>query len=96
MGLKFEWHKKKANTNLKKHGISFDEASTVFNDPLAEIFDDEEHSTDEDREFIIGHSILQRLIIVFFTERTKNIIRIFSARKASKKERRKYEKNRRT
>ena len=94
MGLKFEWDKQKAETNIKKHGVSFEEASTVFGDPLANIFDDEEHSQDEDREYIIGHSRLQRLLIVFFTERAKDLIRIFSARKATNRERKDYEENR--
>ena len=94
MGLKFEWDKRKAKTNLQKHGVNFEEASTVFGDPLANIFDDEEHSQDEDREIIIGHSTVQRLLIVFFTERAKDLIRIFSARKATKKERENYEENR--
>jgi len=94
MGLKFEWDKRKAKTNLQKHGVNFEEASTVFGDPLANIFDDEEHSQDEDREIIIGHSTVQRLLIVFFTERAKDLIRIFSARKATKKERKDYEENR--
>ena len=94
MGLKFEWDKRKAETNIQKHGVSFEEASTVFGDSLANIFDDEEHSENEDREYIIGHSTLQRLLIVFFTERAKDSIRIFSARKATKKEREDYEENR--
>ena len=91
MGIKFEWDKKKASSNLKKHDVSFDEASTVFKDPLANVFDDEKHSQNEDREYIIGHSSLRRLLIVFFTERARDLIRIFSARKATKIERRDYE-----
>ena len=94
MGLKFEWDKRKAKTNIQKHDVSFEEASTVFGDPLANIFDDEKHSENEDREIIIGHSTLQRLLIVFFTERAQDLIRIFSACKATKKERKDYEKNR--
>ena len=94
MGLKFEWDKRKAKTNIQKHDVSFEEASTVFGDPLANIFDDKKHSENEDREIIIGHSTLQRLLIVFFTERAQDLIRIFSARKATKKERKDYEKNR--
>jgi len=66
MSIQFEWNTEKAATNLRKHGVSFDEASTVFGDPLAVIFDDLEHSTDETRELIIGHSVLQRLLLVFF------------------------------
>lgn len=54
--MEFEWDESKAAANLKKHGISFQEAKTVFNDPLALIFDDEAHSTNEQREIIIGHS----------------------------------------
>jgi len=93
MGLQFEWDKDKAASNLKKHKVSFDEASTVFDDPLAYIFDDEDHSAEEHREITIGHSILRRLLLVCFTERIENLIRIFSARKATKKERKDYEKN---
>ena len=93
MGFKFEWDKRKAKRNLKKHGVSFEEASSVFGDPLANIFDDEVHSSNEEREYIIGHSSFQRLLIVFFTERTKDLIRVFSARKTTKRERREYEEN---
>ena len=91
--MRFEWDPKKAATNLKKHRVSFDEATTVFNDPLAFIFDDEEHSADEHREIILGHSILNRLVLVCFTERVENVVRIFSARLATKKEREDYEEN---
>ena len=91
MGLKFEWDQQKAESNLKKHGVSFEEASTVFKDPLANVFDDEEHSLNEDREYIIGNSSFQQLLIVFFTERARDLIRIFSARRATKVERRDYE-----
>ncbi len=91
MGLKFEWDKKKASSNLKKHDVSFDEASTVFRDPLANVFDDEEHSGNEDRQYIIGRSSFHRLLIVFFTERARDLIRVFSARKTTKIERRDYE-----
>ncbi len=67
--MKFQWDPKKATANLRKHGISFDEAVTVFKDPLALIFDDHAHSEYEHREIIIGHSLLNRLILVCFTER---------------------------
>lgn len=93
MSLRFEWDKKKASSNLKKHKISFDEAMTVFDDELANVFDDKEHSIEEQREIIIGHSILNRLLMVYFTERKRDIIRIFSARLATKIERKKYEEN---
>jgi uncharacterized protein len=93
MGLRFEWDRKKAALNFTKHGVSFDEASTVFYDPLARIFDDEDHSEQESREIIIGRSATERLLIVPFTERQSNVIRIISARLATPKERNDYEKN---
>jgi len=64
MFLQFEWDSKKAKANLEKHGVSFEEGLTVFADLLARIFDDEEHSNDERREIIIGHSIKRRLALV--------------------------------
>src|ERR1043166_6901793 len=66
--MEFEWDKAKAAANFKKHEVTFDEASTVFSDPLARIFDDTEHSAEERREIIVGHSILGRLLLVYFTE----------------------------
>lgn len=93
MGLKFEWDQEKAKSNLKKHRVSFEEASTLFADPLARIFDDEEHSMYEKREIIIGHSIKNRLLLVCFTESVEDSIRIISARRATKKERKDYEEN---
>jgi hypothetical protein len=91
MSLTFEWDADKAASNIGKHGVTFDEARTVFGDPLAVIFDDEEHSLDELREIIIGHSVLQRLLLVSFTERGDQVVRIISARKANKRERKDYE-----
>ena len=91
MPLRFEWDSKKAASNVKKHGVTFDEAATVFGDPLAVIFDDEDHSQDERREIIIGHSILGQLLLVSFTERDKMVVRIISARKANRRERKDYE-----
>jgi uncharacterized DUF497 family protein len=61
MDNNFEWDRRKATANLRKHGVSFDEALTVFKDPLARIFDDEDHSMREAREIIIGQSVKQRL-----------------------------------
>ena len=90
MSLEFEWDENKAKLNLKKHGIGFETATTVFNDPLAYIFDDTWHSTVEQREIIIGHDLSSRILLVCFTERN-NQIRIISARLATKKERRNYE-----
>ena len=92
MSLRFEWGPEKAAANLAKHGVSFEEALTVFSDPLARIFDDEEHSSEEPREIIIGHSAKQRLLLVCFTDR-ETVIRLFSARQATKRERQDYEEN---
>ena len=91
--MEFEWSKTKAAANLKKHRVTFDEASTVFADSLARIFDDAEHSAEERREIIVGHSILGRLLVVCFTERETDVIRIFSAREATRIERQDYEEN---
>ena len=67
--MRFEWDPEKAASNIRKHGISFDEAVTVFKDPLAFIFDDIPHSEQEHREIIIGVSTLRRMILVCFVER---------------------------
>ncbi|WP_204102734.1 MULTISPECIES: BrnT family toxin [Spirulina sp. CCY15215] len=90
MDLQFEWDEQKANLNLKKHGINFEDAKAVFVDPLAYIFDDEWHSMGEKREIIIGHNLKNYLLLVSFTERA-NKIRIISARLVTKKERKDYE-----
>lgn len=90
--MEFEWDGAKAVSNLAKHGVSFEEALTVFDDPLAAIFDDEEHSTAEPREIIIGHSSQQRLVLVCFVERSGRV-RIISARPATRRERNDYEEN---
>jgi len=86
------WDIQKAESNKRKHGISFAEAETVFDDTLAVIFDDEWHSQEEVREIIIGHSDQNRLLLVCFTERA-NHVRIISAREATLKERKDYEEN---
>lgn len=91
MDLNFRWDPQKAAANYTKHKVSFEEALTVFNDQLAFIFEDEEHSEMERRETIIGHSNKNRLLIVAFTEHTANMIRIFSARLVTKRERNDYE-----
>lgn len=90
--MEFEWDESKAAANLKKHGVSFEEAKTVFDNPLAVIFDDEAHSMYEQREIIIGHSQQNRLLLIAFTERYSSI-RIISARLATRKEREDYEQN---
>ena len=91
--MQFEWDIIKADNNIRKHGVSFDEAETVFYDDFAVIFDDELHSRTEIRELLFGNSNKNRLLIVSYTERN-GFIRIISARKASKKERKQYEENR--
>ena len=92
MAVTFEWDSNKAASNLRKHGVAFEEACTVFGDPLAAIFDDEEHSMDEPREFVIGHSTRQRLLVVSFTQCAGlDLVRIIGARKATKSERTDYE-----
>lgn len=89
--MHFEWDKEKAESNFKKHGVSFEEAKSVFGDALAKIFDDEEHSAEERRNGIVGHSVKNRLLIISFTERNDDTIRIISARETTLTERRKYE-----
>lgn len=91
MSLIFEWDSQKAISNIKKHGVTFEEAKTVFSDPIAYIFDDEWHSIGERREIIIGHSVQNRLLLVCFTEKSKGVIWIFSSRLATRKERKDYE-----
>ncbi len=90
--LLFKWDLKKAKTNLEKHGVSFEEASTVFKDPLSLTIDDPLHSSDEERLVLIGMSYNNRMLVVVHTERGDNI-RIISARKTTKKERNYYESN---
>jgi uncharacterized protein len=91
--MRFEWDPAKVASNIRKHGVSFDEAVTVFRDPLAFIFDDEAHSEEEHREIIIGASALRRMILVCFVERIENTVRIISARPATRQEIKDYEEN---
>ena len=89
--LRFEWDSKKAAGNLRKHGISFDEAETVFLDDEALLIADEEHSSDEDRFSILGFSYHLRMLVVCHCYRESNdVIRIISARKATKSEQIQY------
>lgn len=90
--LDFEWDNHKAATNRAKHGVSFAEASTVFGDPLSLTIPDPAHSDVEERFIILGHSHQQRLLVVVHTERGDNV-RIISARRASNRERKTYEKS---
>lgn len=86
----FEWDEKKAVFNLSKHGVSFEEAMTVFDDPLYVDFCDPDHSDDEHRYLIIGRSQQGRLLIVSYTERADSI-RLISSRELTRAERNVYE-----
>ncbi len=88
--MQFEWDREKAKKNLKKHTVSFEEAMTVFYDPLSATFDDPDHSDDEERLITIGYSSRSRLLVVSHTERGK-IIRIINARPTTAHERKKHE-----
>ena len=88
--MQFEWDAAKAAENLAKHGVSFDDASTVFSDPLAGTILDPRHSADEVRFVTIGFSTSQRLLVVAHSDRDDRV-RIISARRATRRERRKYE-----
>lgn len=90
MSLSFEWDQNKALDNITKHAISFDEAVTVFADRLAMTILDPDHSVEEERFIIIGESDQRRVLVVVYTVR-KNAIRLISARKASRTERKQYE-----
>ena len=85
--IQFEWHPSKATANLKKHQVSFEEAQTVFYDEFAVQFFDEAHSADEVRFLMLGMSVQSKLLLVCHCEREGgDIIRIISARKATKSE----------
>ena len=86
----FEWDSAKARENRQRHGVSFLEASTVLDDPLARSYRDPDHSWDEDRSITLGRSRWQRVLVVIHTDRGE-ITRIISARPASPRERRHYE-----
>ena len=90
-GLVFDWDEKKDASNTRKHGISFDEARTVFTDQYARLIADPDHSEDEDRFILLGTSINSRLLVVCHCVRLSDTIRIISARKADKRERAIYE-----
>jgi len=88
--MRFEWDPRKAAANLKKHGVTFQEAATIFGDPLAITFQDPDHSEGEERQMTFGVSIQKRLIVVSHTQR-KGRTRIISARLMDRKERVIYE-----
>ncbi|MEG4353111.1 BrnT family toxin [Microcoleus sp. LAD1_D3] len=88
--MKFQWDSNKAISNAKKHGVSFEEAVTVFGDPLAITISDPNHSVGEFRLLTIGQSNLQRLFVVSHAER-EGEVRLISARLATRQERKSYE-----
>ena len=90
MALEFEWDPAKARANLRKHAVSFEEAATVFGDPLSVTIGDPLHSTGEQRFIIVGRSRQGRIIVVVHVDRGHRV-RIISARLATRRERRKYE-----
>jgi uncharacterized DUF497 family protein len=88
--MNFEWDPKKATANVKKHGVTFQEAATIFGDPLAITFDDPDHSLSENRYITFGLSLQKRLIVVAHTERGGRT-RIINARLMNREERKIYE-----
>ena len=90
VGYKFDWDPTKAARNLKDHRVAFEEASTVFGDPLAMLMADPDHSEEEERHLLLGMSLRRRLLVVSFVERPP-LTRLISAREATRHERRQYE-----
>jgi hypothetical protein len=88
--MEFEWDPEKASSNVRKHGVTFNEAATAFGDPLAITFADPDHSMDENRYLTFGISRLDRLLVVSHTER-RGRVRIINARLMTRQERRIYE-----
>ena len=92
--IRFEWNKLKSLANKRKHGVSFEEAKTVFYDENAVQFDDPDHSANEDRFIMVGISFKLRVLVVSHCEREGDVIRIISARKAARREIKYYEEGR--
>ena len=88
--MRFEWDRDKAAENLKKHRVSFDEAVTMFYDPLSATFNDPDHSVGEQRFIGVGYSSRDRLLVVSYTERGA-VVRLITARLATAKERKRHE-----
>ena len=88
--MRFEWDRKKATNNFKKHKVAFDEAVTVFYDPLSATFEDPDHSRGEERFLTLGYSSRERLLVISYTE-VRDVVRIISARRATTKERKRHE-----
>ena len=93
MAVTFEWDARKAAANEKKHGVGFKEATTEFGDPLEWFQADEAHSAVEKRLLLLGRSSENRLLAVLFSDRGDELVRVISARLATPRERRKYEKD---
>lgn len=91
MDFKFEWDEQKARINERKHGVTFTDATTAFADPFGRVFYDEDHSLTEDRFVLLGYSASERLLIVCFSYPDRVTVRIFSARRATAQERKRYE-----
>jgi uncharacterized DUF497 family protein len=89
--MRFEWDHRKARDNAKKHGVTFEQAITAFDDPFALVTLDVKHSTSEKREWLIGESDVGVLVVVFTVRQPGNIYRVIAARKAKRKERKRYE-----
>ena len=90
--MQFEWDQRKASSNVRKHGVAFEDAIAVFFDPLARIFSDPDHSEGEERELIVGYDSIDRLLLISFVERRGNV-RIVSARRATSNEVKNHEKH---
>jgi uncharacterized DUF497 family protein len=88
--VRFEWNRDKAASNLAKHGVSFDEAVTVFYEPLAATFEDPDHSQGERRLITVGYSSRHRLLVVCHSDR-RGSVRLISARRATRRERNRHE-----
>lgn len=89
-GIEFSWSETKAAANAKKHDVTFEEATTVFGDPLARLYDDPEHSATEQRFLLVGHSLAGRVLLVVHAEK-RDTIRIISARRVTAREQKDYE-----
>lgn len=90
--MQFEWDESKNRLNQRKHGVSFEEAQTVFFDPLAKVADDPDHSSNESRLILVGHSSRRRcLLVVHCLKESETIVRLISARKLTRSEQRSFE-----
>jgi len=86
--MRFVWDPEKAVANVRKHGVTFEEATTAFGDPLAFVATD---TLDFDRRLLVGETVTAKLLVTVFTETSSEVVRIISARRATKHERRRYE-----